>query len=285
MEPTVEEPPQEEVEKPVETLAPIQQPTAPVQKAPSPEKPTNEIAPNNASNGNNNKEEQIDDENMELDFEEISEDELEEETRVKGIGDALGVDWSSLVAESRPRVKPISSAKIRWESNNVLINLGISVEMAGEKLVKDIVREYQEQKKTAMKMDDEVHKYEKEVIVKTENVTIKTEIEDVKIKTEPEDVKDTAEEIVNIDNKEDLEDLTNLDPIASIQVAKREKNAIRKSLFACAGPYRRALSARRDLVIRRHLCNLPVIDTFVEAPKRHDPELYKLATQIFERCL
>lgn len=68
---------------------------------------------------------------MELDFEEISEDELEEESKVKGLGDALGVDWASLVAESRPRPKPMSSAKLRWESHNVLVNLGVSVKLAG----------------------------------------------------------------------------------------------------------------------------------------------------------
>lgn len=221
---------------------------------------------------------------MELDFEEISEDELEEETRIKGIGDALGVDWSSLVAESRPRIKPISSAKIRWDSNNVLINLGISVEMAGKKLVKDIIREHQEGKKTSIKSEDDSIESEN-VNIKTETVTIKTENDDVQIKSEPvEDVVKRVEDVVT-DNKEDIDDLNDIDPIAAIQVAKREKNAIRKTLFASAGPYRRALSARRDLVIRRHLCNLPVADTYVEAPKRHDAELYKLATQLFERCL
>lgn len=78
------------------------------------------------------KEESIDEDNMELDFEEISEDELEEESKVKGLGDALGVDWASLIAESRPRSKPISSAKLSWESHNVLVNLGVSVNLAGK---------------------------------------------------------------------------------------------------------------------------------------------------------
>lgn len=68
---------------------------------------------------------------MDLDFEEISEDELEEESKVKGIGDALGVDWASLIAESKPRTKPVSSTKLRWESHNVLVNIGISVKYAG----------------------------------------------------------------------------------------------------------------------------------------------------------
>lgn len=222
-------------------MTPPQQPI--VQKAPSPEKTINGPTINNATN-NAIKEEPIDEENMELDFEEISEDELEEENRIKGIGDALGVDWFSLVAESRPRIKPMSSAKIRWDSRNVLINVGVSVELAGETVVKKIFNQ----------------------------TTIKTEPE---IKTE-ESVRDEPESKNELDN---------LHSVASIQVANREKESMRKALFASAGPYRRALSARRDLVIRRHLCGLPVTDTFVEAPKRHDPELHKMAMQLFERCV
>ncbi len=192
---------------------------------------------------------------MDLDFEEISEDELEEESRVKGIGDALGVDWASLVAESRPRIKPMTSAKRRWESHNVLVNLGISVELAGEDLVKDVLKEHAEAK------------------LKEQN--------EEKGKNEPE------EATVNGIKEENDEKITvNIShPIGAIQVANREKQAVRKALFSNVGPNCRALSARRDLMIRRHLCNLPLRDTYVEAPKRHDPELLKLAVQMFERCL
>ena len=192
---------------------------------------------------------------MDLDFEEISEDELEEESRVKGIGDALGVDWASLVAESRPRIKPMTSAKRRWESHNVLVNLGISVELAGEDLVKDVLKEHAEAK---LKEQNEE---------KGKNETEEATVNGIK---EENDEKIT----VNISH-----------PIGAIQVANREKQAVRKALFSNVGPNCRALSARRDLMIRRHLCNLPLRDTYVEAPKRHDPELLKLAVQMFERCL
>ena len=192
---------------------------------------------------------------MDLDFEEISEDELEEESRVKGIGDALGVDWASLVAESRPRIKPMTSAKRRWESHNVLVNLGISVELAGEDLVKDVLKEHAEAK---LKEQNEE---------KGKNETEEATVNGIK---EENDEKIT----VNISH-----------PLGAIQVANREKQAVRKALFSNVGPNCRALSARRDLMIRRHLCNLPLRDTYVEAPKRHDPELLKLAVQMFERCL
>lgn len=203
------------------------------------------------------KEESLGEENIDLDFEEISEDELDEESRVKGIGDALGVDWASLVAESRPRIKPVSSAKRRWESHNVLVNLGISVDMAGEDLVKDILREHAE-----AKLKEEQENSETEV--KSEEATV----------ANGDDVK-----------KEVVDDIVIPHPTAAIQVAIRENQQVRKSLFASAGPYRRALCARRDLAIRRHLSHLPVDDAYVEPPKRHDPELLKQALQLFERSL
>lgn len=264
--------------------------------------------------------------NATMDFEEISEDELEEETRVKGLGDALGVDWASLVAESRPRVKPVTSAKRRWEPHNVLINLGISVEYAGEELVKKIFQLHHNEKlklEKEAKIEQEISKLPSNPIQLpiteknadelqgsnndvTKNVkqeldtnegvtTIKEEpldmsnsslAEDITVKTEP---KDTEETSLNDENKFDNEKVdTEVEishPVAVIQVAMRNKIAIRKSLFASAGPNRRALSARRDLAIRRHLCNLPISDKYVEAPRRHDPEMFRTAMELFSKCL
>lgn len=234
---------------------PLQQNCSASQKSQSPT-PNRSASPNRSM-----KEESIDEENMDLDFEEISEDELEEESRIKGIGDALGVDWASLIAESRPRNKPINSAKRRWESHNVLVNLGISVELAGEDLVKDILKEHAEaERKDLEQNDDNKKKNEINGGVASSQVSVKIELED-------------KNEVVSVH------------PIAAVQVANRDKLAIRKTLFSSVGPNRRALSARRDLMIRRHLCNLPLKDTYVEAPKQHDPDLFKLATQLFQRCL
>jgi hypothetical protein len=50
--------------------------------------------------------------------------------------------------------------------------------------------------------------------------------------------------------KEEVSSLSFLHPVASIHVALRERQARRKALFASCGPYKRALSARRDLAIR-----------------------------------
>lgn len=120
---------------------------------------------------------------------------------------------------------------------------------------------------------------------------VKTE-SDIKIKSEPGvvningvEIKQEIKEEFKMEAHLDAEDINISHSIAAIQVADRDKQMIRKTLFSNVGPHRRALGARRDLLIRRHLCNLPINDTYVEAPKRHDPELLKIATQLFERCL
>lgn len=167
---------------------------------------------------NNNEEEGgIDEDGIDnMDFEEISDEELEEEVKVKGLGDALGVDWASLVAECRPRPRldKIAGAKKRWDHSSVLARIGVSLEMAG---------------------DDEVVR---EILLSGKN-----------------------------------------DGIAAIQVAKLESALVRSNLFASAGPHRRALSARRDLAIRRHLCNLPLPHNMLERPLAYaappDPHFYE----------
>jgi hypothetical protein len=50
--------------------------------------------------------------------------------------------------------------------------------------------------------------------------------------------------------KDETSSLCFLHPVALIHVALRERQARRKALFASCGPYKRALSARRDLAIR-----------------------------------
>ena len=50
--------------------------------------------------------------------------------------------------------------------------------------------------------------------------------------------------------KDETSSLCFLHPVASVHVALRERQARRKALFASCGPYKRALSARRDLAIR-----------------------------------
>ncbi|XP_039281391.1 zinc finger CCCH domain-containing protein 13-like [Nilaparvata lugens] len=165
-----------------------------------------------------------------LDFEEISDEELEEEARAnkaasrrkaKGLGDALGVDWASLVAETRPKRPDADSdqpgaARRRFEPLRILARIGISLKYAGEKMYNDI------QQKAAAEV------------------------------AKPEEDGDEAEV------KEPKPELKLLHPVAGIHSQLRLKHSQRRNLFSGVDMIKRALSARRDIAIRRHLCNLPV---------------------------
>ncbi|XP_011261740.1 zinc finger CCCH domain-containing protein 13 [Camponotus floridanus] len=91
----------------------------------------------------------IEDENMEtMDFEEISDGELEEDIKTsgKGLGDALGVDWESLVKETQARRIVSSnqdSAENRWQCKAIFYRIGISKKYAGEDFVKKLLRKYE----------------------------------------------------------------------------------------------------------------------------------------------
>ncbi|GAB0094501.1 hypothetical protein DMENIID0001_098070 [Sergentomyia squamirostris] len=83
-----------------------------------------------------------------LGFEEISDGELEEEARVKGLGDALGVDWASLVTESRAKDQAnavqTTSVRQKWKYHQVLLDVGISTKLAGEEFTKELLKRARE---------------------------------------------------------------------------------------------------------------------------------------------
>lgn len=87
----------------------------------------------------------IEDENMvTMDFEEISDGELEEDIKTsgKGLGDALGVDWESLVKETQPRISAScnQNAENRWQCKAILHRIGVSAKYAGEDLMKKLTK-------------------------------------------------------------------------------------------------------------------------------------------------
>ena len=83
---------------------------------------------------------------MDLDFEEISDGELEEEAKRHCLADALGVDWASLAKETqRPIAKKEddswNSIKTRWTPHRILWDVGVSVDMAGEEFAMHVLRD------------------------------------------------------------------------------------------------------------------------------------------------
>lgn len=79
-------------------------------------------------------------------LEEISDNEIEEEKSSKA--DALGVDWQSLVEASKAKAiksseeenekKKNEEIDEKWQTNRILLDIGISVKYAGEKLAKEL---------------------------------------------------------------------------------------------------------------------------------------------------
>nr|XP_050859539.1 zinc finger CCCH domain-containing protein 13-like [Vespula vulgaris] len=102
----------------------------------------------------------MDDENMEtMDFEEISDGELEEDIKTsgKGLGDALGVDWESFVKEMQPR-RPLSSgqhnAENRWQCKAIFHRIGISFKYAGEDTINKFSQKYGKEDHTDLFLDN-----------------------------------------------------------------------------------------------------------------------------------
>lgn len=71
-----------------------------------------------------------------------------------GIGDALGVDWQGLIAETRQQASDYAalqgrdrdtSAKQRWQPHRVLLDMGISFAMAGTEYAQRVLAEAREQ--------------------------------------------------------------------------------------------------------------------------------------------
>lgn len=84
-----------------------------------------------------------------MDFEEISDGELEEDIKTsgKGLGDALGVDWESLVKETQARrtVSSNQDSENRWQCKAIFYRIGISKKYAGEDLVKKLLKKYEKE--------------------------------------------------------------------------------------------------------------------------------------------
>ncbi|KAI8128126.1 hypothetical protein FF38_08155 [Lucilia cuprina] len=238
-----------------------------------------------------------------MDFEEISDGELEEERAAKGVGDALGVDWSSLVAETkRVPSNQATTAKQKWQPHRIILDVGISMRMAGEEYAKRLLNEAKQQ------LDEEL----KAETVKTETkVDIKTEIKDEvsSLSTLDDDSQATALEnddsTSDIKPKEEVDDKTDvkplaedttatetfnvdsLPPLACMQVSQRKAEIERRQLITNAcGINSRALSARQDLKLRRQLCGLPARECEISRniPQTSD-KLKAMALAAFQRTL
>lgn len=197
-----------------------------------------------------------------LDFEEISDGELEEEKTRAGLGDALGVDWASLVADVRRREQttPTSGARERWRPERVLARVGLSVHLAGKDLVSDILKNNKEllqAEKTAQDQKCE----------KSENLVQENGCHDIQTR-----------------KLEDISDIQILHPVAFIQVAMEKRKRQRAVLFGSGCEITRGLSARRDLALRRYLCHLPATERTGQSRVTPQPSLFEAAKALLMRA-
>ncbi|XP_033150179.1 fl(2)d-associated complex component [Drosophila busckii] len=173
-----------------------------------------------------------------LDFEEISDGELEEEARVqKGIGDALGVDWEGLVAETRQHAEEHaaaraadrnSSAKKLWQPHRVILELGISFDMAGVNYAHSVLNEA----RYYMMLE---HK---------EQYRLEASLEPGQTPPPP------------LPHYSELLDTVYVAPMACDQLGLREIERQRQAGATCSLGMN-ALCARQDLRLRRQLFDLP----------------------------
>lgn len=242
---------------------------------------------------------------MDLDFEEISDGELEEESRIKGLGDALGVDWASLAKETQRPIKLesdefVDSTKSRWSPHRILWDIGVSVKLAGEDYARQVLTEARNELRR--EKQDRRLRMEQLKVEKTEltNGDVKQEPpadDEIKIKTEPKDDEEVKQEAVDDDATPELyavepeEDFERDDdvlahPLAQMQVLMRKLQTKRRNLIVhSTGKYGRALSARRDLKIRRQLCNLPMRDVKIDRSCITNVEMNKNVDAIYRRLV
>lgn len=212
----------------------------------------------------------------------------------------MGVDWSSLVAETkREPSNQATTAKQKWQPHRIILDVGISMRMAGEEYAKRLLNEAKQQLDEELKLEN----------VKTEIKTeIKAEIKD-DLSTLDEDSQATAlenEDSISdikpkeeeLDDKKDVKPLTedipaetfnvdSLPPLACMQVAQRKMETERRQLITNAcGINSRALSARQDLKLRRQLCGLPARECELtrNIPQTSD-KLKAMALAAFQRTL
>lgn len=203
---------------------------------------------------------------IDLDFEEISDGELEEESRTKGLGDALGVDWASLIEESKAMMrekltKTETSSKQRWMPDQILLDVGISYKMAGTDFAQKTLRKAYEHVKRELKNT---------VTIKTEPVDganhVSADVGDgvvVKMEHDVDDKNASADVKVNGQCEKVAFDKSGYDlilhPLPCVQTSVESMaDKQRRLVFNAPGPYSRGLCTKRDIEMRRQLCNLAI---------------------------
>ena len=206
-----------------------------------------------------------------LDFEEISDEELEEEARVsKGIVDVLGADWAGLVQETRPRPKRVEgpgSAHRRWMMDRIIARLGISIKYAG----KDFADKLMKKQKDVEEQDGKIYRihFFLQLLIALLFISAKENFK-FEIKKEMDESMENGEKsnqqhlTMNVSVKMENGQASNPEKekkpqqfgivlvhnVPALHSSIREYENAQSCLFVSHNRFKRALSARTDLSIR-----------------------------------
>ncbi|KAJ6638060.1 Fl(2)d-associated complex component [Pseudolycoriella hygida] len=192
-------------------------------------------------------------------FEEISDGELEEEARIRGLGDALGVDWASLVEESKvitleKSIPTQTSAKQRWQPSPIVLDAGVSHKFASEALLHRVLVNVQ----VKLKKERDEQKHEFQDMQSSDRIF---KVKEEKLDSEYGDIQEssTCVPLSFDDIKKEENGLPTMNhTVACMQGGNRYYvNARKNIIFKASGPSSRALSAQPDLHIRRVEIDLP----------------------------
>lgn len=197
-----------------------------------------------------------------------------------GIGDALGVDWQGLIAETRQQASDAqaaqqgvdqrgTSAKQRWQPHRVLLDMGISFGMAGEEYARRVMDEARQHLILEKEREQEGQEVKVPVPVAVPTTT----------STTPTPLLDYRDLL--------LASPAQVEPLACVQMGLRAAAAERQRLVGnVCGPGSRALCARQDLRLRRQLCGLPARECeFPRSAPEVSDGLRNLAIEMFQRSL
>ncbi|XP_054724542.1 zinc finger CCCH domain-containing protein 13-like isoform X2 [Uloborus diversus] len=194
-----------------------------------------------------------------VDYDPISDDELDalieepddslikqlNETEKSKIVDALDVNWSALMSETKTEFVP-GFARRRFKAAHVLSRIGFSQVFAGPELSEKIVNLCQKQ-------------------------------------LSEEDNQNEGEANGNKDKKPEKKFVLE-HQLAAFHVAISQTKRERTNAFNNVGPYRRALCARRDLQIRKQLCK-PINKFTKNATVSYTPQYNVVDKDLYKRSL
>lgn len=234
---------------------------------------------------------------------------LIEGIRFAGIGDALGVDWQGLIAETRQQAMDHAaiqgrdrdtSAKQRWQPHRVLLDMGISFGMAGTEYAQRVLAEARQQllleekekEQQLLLLQEQQKEEQQKEQLQTQQPEVQTEQQQqqggqMKNESERQDSKQNLIKPFPPHDYRELFDSEHLEPLACVQLGLRTRAIDRQRMVGnVCGPGSRALSARQDLRLRRQLCGLPARECdFPRNVPIVSEGLRSLAMHMFQRTL